>query len=307
MRIHFLNRLKQILCTVKTIKQKSIKVLVTGANGQLGSELRGIAPSYPCFNFIFTDVNELDITQVKCVEDFIMEHKPDFIINCAAYTAVDRAEEDVDNAYRINAESPKILANAARQVDARLIHVSTDYVFDGKEYTPYTEDFPTSPNSVYGKSKLAGEHFVLESGMGMVVRTAWLYSEFGKNFAKTIAQKGRDTDTLRVVYDQVGSPTWANDLANALVAIVVKGKLDFKPEVFHYSNEGVCSWYDFATEIINFYGYNCKIYPILTSQYPTLANRPAYSVLSKAKIKNTYGIDIPHWRASLLKCLKNIT
>jgi dTDP-4-dehydrorhamnose reductase len=289
------------------ITKKFMKVLVTGSNGQLGSELRYLAPQYSDFQFIFTDIDELDITNSDAVRDCFDRETPDFVINCAAYTAVDRAEEDELNAYKLNAEAPKILSELARMVGAKLIHISTDYVFDGKSYTPYLEDFPTSPDSVYGKTKLAGEKFVSESGVGMVIRTAWLYSAFGKNFAKTIAQKGKESESLKVVYDQVGSPTWAHDLAKAILAIVQRGKDEFMAEVFHYSNEGVCSWFDFAIEIVSFFDYKCKILPILTSQYPTPAKRPHYSVLDKGKIKSTYGIVIPYWRESLERCLKSLT
>lgn len=291
----------------ETIELPKFRVLVTGANGQLGSELRLLAPYYPTLQFLFTDFEELDITNTVLVDRFCTQFNPGFIINCAAYTAVDKAESDEPNAYKINAEAPSILAESAKKIDSKLIHISTDYVFDGKAFEPYTEDFPTHPNSIYGKTKLAGEQFVLESEVGMVVRTAWLYSIYGKNFAKTIAQKGKESSSLRVVFDQVGSPTWANDLAKALVDIVLMGKNGFVPEVFHYTNEGVCSWFDFAHEIVKFYGYDCKIFPILTSEYPTPAKRPPYSVLSKAKIKSIYGIDIPHWRESLLNCLKSLT
>ncbi len=291
----------------ETIDLPILKVLVTGANGQLGSELRHLALNYPNMQFLFTDYEELDITNKFSVESICTQINPDFIINCAAYTAVDKAEDDEANAYKLNAEAPRNLAESAKKIDAKLIHISTDYVFDGKAFVPYTEDFPTLPNSIYGKTKLAGEQFVLNSGISMVVRTAWLYSIYGKNFAKTIAQKGKESSSLRVVFDQVGSPTWAHDLAKALLAIVLKGKIGFIPEVFHYTNEGVCSWYDFAHEIVKYYGCECKIFPILTSEYPTPAKRPPYSVLSKGKIKSIYGVDIPHWRESLINCLKSLT
>jgi dTDP-4-dehydrorhamnose reductase len=198
------------------------------------------------------------------------------------------------------------LAEAAMQVDARVIHISTDYVFDGKTYIPYSESFPPSPNSIYGRTKYEGEQYILQSGVGMVIRTSWLYSIYGKNFVKTIAQKSMQSDTLSVVYDQVGTPTWANDLAQAILAIVQKGQSQFIPDVFHYSNEGLCSWYDLAVEINTFLGSGSKILPILSSEYPTKANRPPYSVLSKAKIKDKYDVNIPHWRESLIKCLNSL-
>ena len=298
------NRLRQTLYTVETTSK--IKVLVTGANGQLGSELRTLEANYPQIQFVFTDVDELDITHEQMVKAYFGEHKPHFIVNCAAYTAVDKAEDDEEKAYSLNALAPKYLAYAAKDAGSRMIHISTDYVFDGKAFTPYLESSPTSPNSAYGRTKLKGEEFVLQAGVGMVIRTAWLYSSFGKNFVKTIASQGKVTDSLRVVFDQVGSPTWANDLAKAILAIVCRGNQSFIPEVFHYTNEGVCSWYDLAVEIIVYYGFRCKVSAILSLEYPTPATRPPYSVLDKSKIKNTYGLVVPHWRKSLKNCLSTI-
>jgi dTDP-4-dehydrorhamnose reductase len=283
-----------------------VQVLVTGANGQLGSEFRALESEYSGIQFSFTDVDDLDITKREEVIAFLVQHKPTFVINCAAYTAVDRAEDDEPNAQKLNALAPMYLAEAAMQVDARVIHISTDYVFDGKTYIPYSESFPPSPNSIYGRTKYEGEQYILQSGVGMVIRTSWLYSIYGKNFVKTIAQKSMQSDTLSVVYDQVGTPTWANDLAQAILAIVQKGQSQFIPDVFHYSNEGLCSWYDLAVEINTFLGSGSKILPILSSEYPTKANRPPYSVLSKAKIKDKYDVNIPHWRESLIKCLNSL-
>jgi dTDP-4-dehydrorhamnose reductase len=285
------------------ITNHNVRVLVTGGNGQLGSELKAIESKFPNINFTFTDIDDLDITKADLVNSYFEKNRPNFIINCAAYTAVDKAESDQQLAFSINAEAPKVLSEAARTFNSKIIHISTDYVFDGRAFEPYTEIYETSPNSVYGKSKLIGELYVLESGVGMVIRTSWLYSIYGKNFVKTIAQKAITSNSLSVVYNQVGSPTWAFDLANAIMVIVEKGEQLFTPEIFHYSNEGVCSWYDFAKEIVNFYGYNCKIIPILTSEYPTAANRPPYSVLNKSKIKASFGLEIPHWRESLNNCL----
>lgn len=290
--------------TVETTSK--IKVLVTGANGQLGSELRTLEANYPQLHFIFSDIGELDITNEQEVKAFFDQHKPSFVVNCAAYTAVDKAEDEEEKAYSLNALAPKYLAYAAKDAGSRMIHISTDYVFDGKAFTPYLESSPTSPNSAYGRTKLKGEEFVLQSGVGMVIRTAWLYSSFGKNFVKTIASKGKETDSLRVVFDQVGSPTWANDLAKAILAIICRGNESFVPEVFHYTNEGVCSWYDLAVEIIDYYGFRCKVSAIHSSEYPTPATRPPYSVLDKSKIKNTYGLVVPHWRKSLKNCLSTI-
>jgi dTDP-4-dehydrorhamnose reductase len=286
--------------TIKT------KVLVTGANGQLGSELMALAGGYNSIEFNFTDIEQLDITNPSVVSLYVKNFSPDYIVNCAAYTAVDKAEEDELKAFEINANAPKIIADAAKEVGAMFIHVSTDYVFNGRSWEPYSEGSPTSPNSVYGKSKLKGEEYVFASGVGMVIRTSWLYSIYGNNFVKTIARKGKTAESLRVVYDQVGSPTWANDLAKAIIQIILKGKEKFVPEVFHFSNEGVCSWYDFANEIVNYYNLKCPVFPVLSCEYKTLASRPPYSVLNKAKIKNTFDISIPHWKESLHNCLANL-
>ncbi|PKP34614.1 MAG: dTDP-4-dehydrorhamnose reductase, partial [Bacteroidetes bacterium HGW-Bacteroidetes-15] len=236
---------------MEEISNNLLRILVTGSNGQLGSEIRAIAEKYPQLHFIFTDVDELDITDKNSLASFFKNSKPNFVINCAAYTAVDGAEDDKYNAFRINAEAPKLLAEASKVVGAKLIHISTDYVFNGRTWEPYTEDYPTSANSVYGESKLQGEKWVLESGNAMVIRTSWLYSNYGNNFVKTIARKGQTTDFLRVVYDQVGTPTWGHDLAKAIIDIIVQSPKNFVSEIFHYSNEGVCSWYDFAIEIVS--------------------------------------------------------
>lgn len=292
---------------VNTRESSGFKILVTGSNGQLGSELRSIASEHPHINFIFTDVEELDITNSNDLSAFFSKNKPNFVINCAAYTAVDGAEDDEKGALLLNFEAPKLVAKISKETGAKLIHISTDYVFDGKAWTPYKEDFPTSPNSVYGRSKLLGEQAVLESGVAMVVRTSWLYSAYGNNFMKTIVRKGTELRSLRVVFDQVGSPTWANDLATALVEIVLKSSKEFAPEIFHYSNEGVCSWYDFAYEIITQQGIDCKVSPVLSSEYPTKATRPPFSVLDKTKIKSRFGIHIPQWKDSLHECLKEFS
>ena len=280
-----------------------IKVLITGANGQLGTEIQRLAQQHPKLNFLFTDVDTLDITDAEAVKSFFLSYKPDYLINCAAYTAVDKAEEDVENANRLNIDAPAILSAAADSEGFKLIHISTDYVFNGMTWKPYDEDDSPEPASVYGSSKYEGEKEVLKSGNAMVIRTSWLYSVYGKNFVKTIISKGGTLPELRVVYDQIGCPTWAHDLAQALVDIVEMGKNKFIPGIYHYSNEGVCSWYDFAIEIVSFYDLKCKIIPILTSEYPLAANRPPYSVFNKRKVKEVYGIRIPHWKESLLKCL----
>ncbi len=281
-------------------------ILVTGANGQLGTEIRGFLNSYPHFNFIFTDFQELDITNAESVEKALDALKPAFLLNCAAYTAVDKAEQEETQANRINAIAPKILADACKKYGTKLIHVSTDYVFDGKANTPYNEDSAVNPQSTYGKTKLIGEQNVLKSGVGMVIRTSWLYSAYGNNFVKTILKHGAIKPELGVVFDQTGTPTWAHDLAKAILQIVDSGTENFKPEIFHYSNEGVCSWFDFAHEIVSLSNLNCKVKPIETKDYPTLATRPQYSVMNKQKIRNLYNVETPYWRESLIECLKQL-
>lgn len=281
-------------------------ILVTGANGQLGTEIRYLHNQYPHFNFIFTDFQELDITNAESVEKALDALKPAFLVNCAAYTAVDKAEQEETQANLLNAIAPKILADACKKYGAKLIHVSTDYVFDGKANTPYNEDSTVNPQSVYGKTKLAGEHHVLESGVGMVIRTSWLYSAYGNNFVKTILKHGAVKPELGVVFDQTGTPTWAHDLAKAILQIVNSGTENFKPEIFHYSNEGVCSWFDFAHEIVSLSNLNSKVKPIETKDYPTLATRPQYSVMNKQKIRNLYNVETPYWRESLIECLKQL-
>lgn len=291
---------------VQTTNQTNRKILITGAKGQLGSEIKALANLYDEFTFVFTDVDDLDITDPLALKEFCNKYKPNFIVNCAAYTAVDRAEDEETLAQKLNAEAPKHLAEAARGVGAKLIHISTDYVFNGRTWEPYSEQDQTSPNSAYGLSKLKGEEFALGYDNTMVIRTSWLYSNYGNNFVKTIARKGKTSDSLRVVFDQVGTPTWGHDLAKAIVEIIIKSENSFVPGIFHYSNEGVCSWYDFALEIVSYLNINCKVVPVLSCEYQTKANRPPYSVLNKAKIKNTFGISVPHWKDSLHKCLKNI-
>jgi dTDP-4-dehydrorhamnose reductase len=283
-----------------------MRVLITGSNGQLGSEIKVISGNFPRIEFLFTDVAELDIAERDRVHEFFTKNRPDYVVNCAAYTAVDRAEQEVDLANRINGLAPGILAEACEAFKARLIHISTDYVFDGKWYKPYNEDDPVSPESAYGRSKLIGEKAVQKSNTGMIIRTSWLYSSFGSNFVKTIIRNARIKPELRVVSDQIGSPTWAHDLASAILAIVDRGDESFVPGIYHYSNEGVCSWYDFAREIIDLQHIRCKVIPIETKDYPLPAKRPAYSVLNKSKIRNLYALEIPHWKDSLTKCLKLI-
>ena len=279
-----------------------MKLLITGANGQFGNEMRVLAAQHPQHTYIFTDVQELDICDQQGVDHFVAQHRPDVIVNCAAYTAVDKAEDNAELCDRLNHLAPAYLAEAAQAHGAALIHISTDYVFDGIAHIPYTEDTRPCPNSVYGRTKLAGEQEVLaHCTRSMIIRTAWLYSEFGNNFVKTMLRLGKERETLGVVFDQIGTPTYAADLASAIYAAIEHGIV---PGVYHFSNEGVCSWYDFTIAIHRLARIDsCKVSPLHTDEYPAKAPRPHYSVLDKTKIKQTYGIDIPHWEASLAKCL----
>ena len=284
------------------------QILVTGCRGQLGSELQKLAPAYDetCV-FHFTDVDELDITDRQAVYDYIEAHSISIVVNCAAFTAVDRAESEPELCDLLNNVAPGYLAEAVESVGGTMIQVSTDYVFDGCGHRPYLEDDPTRPQTVYGRTKLEGEEAVIRSCAGsMVVRTAWLYSTFGNNFVKTMLRLGKERETLGVVFDQVGSPTYARDLAAFILTAIDKGIV---PGVYHYTNEGVCSWYDFTRAIHRIAGIeekNCKVSPIHTEDYPVPAPRPHYSVLDKQKVKDTYGIDIPWWEDSLKDCLKEL-
>ena len=284
------------------------QILVTGCRGQLGSELQKLAPAYDetCV-FHFTDVDELDITDRQAVYDYIEAHSISIVVNCAAFTAVDRAESDPELCDLLNNVAPGYLAEAVESVGGTMIQVSTDYVFDGCGHRPYLEDDPARPQTVYGRTKLEGEEAVIRTCAGsMVVRTAWLYSTFGNNFVKTMLRLGKERETLGVVLDQVGSPTYARDLAAFILTAIDKGIV---PGVYHYTNEGVCSWYDFTRAIHRIAGIeekNCKVSPIHTEDYPVPAPRPHYSVLDKQKVKDTYGIDIPWWEDSLKDCLKEL-
>ena len=284
------------------------QILVTGCRGQLGSELQKLAPAYDetCV-FHFTDVDELDITDRQAVYDYIEAHSISIVVNCAAFTAVDRAESEPELCDLLNNVAPGYLAEAVESVGGTMIQVSTDYVFDGCGHRPYLEDDPTRPQTVYGRTKLEGEEAVIRTCAGsMVVRTAWLYSTFGNNFVKTMLRLGKERETLGVVFDQVGSPTYARDLAAFILTAIDKGIV---PGVYHYTNEGVCSWYDFTRAIHRIAGVeekNCKVSPIHTEDYPVPAPRPHYSVLDKQKVKDTYGIDIPWWEDSLKDCLKEL-
>ena len=280
-----------------------MNILVTGANGQLGTEIRNLAVKCEGCRFVFTDVEELDITDAAAVEAAVLENETDIVINCAAYTAVDRAEDDEARARVLNAEAPALLAKAVAKRGGGIIHVSTDYVFSGEACTPYTEDMPTGPRSVYGRTKLEGELAVAEANpRHVIVRTAWLYSPYGNNFVKTMLRLGRERDRLNVVFDQVGSPTYAADLAKALLTIATAKEKTYG--IFHYSNEGAISWYDFTKAIHRLAGISgCDVQPIMSAEYPTAANRPAYSVLCKEKIKRTYGVSVPYWEDSLRDCI----
>ena len=286
-------------------------ILVTGAYGQLGNEVRILSANYPEYNFMFTDVDSLDICDKDELIDFVTGNDIRYIINCAAYTAVDKAEDDAELCEKINATAVKNLGLAAAEAGAGIIHVSTDYVFDGTSCRPYTEDMPTKPCSVYGKTKLKGEKNLLKAcPNAIIIRTAWLYSPFGNNFVKTMIKLGSERESLNVIFDQVGTPTYALDLADAILKAMDQ-TIDTdhdKGGVYHFSNEGVCSWYDFTIKIHELAGIKtCKVNPIETKDYPTKAARPHYSVLNKTKIKQAFNITIPHWEASLKNCIKELS
>lgn len=281
-----------------------MNILVTGCNGQLGNEIRLLENEHSEWKFFNTDVEELDITNQLAVEQYVAQNAIDGIINCAAYTAVDKAEEDKEKATTLNMVAPAFLAAAVEKRNGWIIQISTDYVFDGKAHTPYKEDDTPCPDSVYGSTKLAGELGAQKfCRKAVIIRTAWLYSSFGNNFVKTMQRLGREREELGVIFDQVGTPTYAADLAKAILTIIKEG---IKPGTYHYSNEGVCSWYDFAIAIHRMSGIKCNVKPLHTQEYPTPANRPAYAVLDKTKIKHTYNITIPHWEKSLKECIDKI-
>ncbi|SIO15876.1 dTDP-4-dehydrorhamnose reductase [Chitinophaga niabensis] len=278
-------------------------ILVTGAKGQLGNALQSIAAQYPDLSFLYTDREELDITDAAAVNDFFGRQTIDAVINCAAYTAVDKAEQDEEAAFLLNFQAPLILAEACAGHNATLIHVSTDYVFDGNANRPYQETDDASPHGIYGASKLRGEAAVLGyHPNAVVIRTSWLYSRTGVNFALRMQQLMQEKESLNVVYDQTGTPTYAPDLAAAILTILQHPD-GVTGGIYHYSNEGVASWYDFAVAIKALTGSKCEINPVTTDQYPTAAKRPAYSVLNKAKIKAAFGLNVPYWRDSLAVCL----
>ena len=281
-----------------------MKILITGCNGQLGNEMQLLAQANGQHEWFFTDVDELDITRADAVEEFVSKNAIDGIVNCAAYTAVDKAESNEDLCHLLNCVAPGYLAESIERRGGWIVQVSTDYVFDGTNHTPYTEDEPTCPNSVYGRTKLAGEQRVMQAcSKAMIVRTAWLYSTFGNNFVKTMLRLGREKQELGVIFDQIGTPTYARDLAAAIMTAINKGIV---PGIYHFTNEGVTSWYDFTKAIHRIAGITtCHVCPLHTSEYPTPAARPHYSVLDKTKIKQTYGIEIPYGEDSLEQCIKN--
>ena len=285
----------------------SKRILITGANGQLGNEMRRLGEVSPN-TYIYTDVAELDITNAAAVAAFVKENSVDIIVNCAAYTNVDKAENDEATAELINATAVENLAKAMKAVNGTLFHVSTDYVFGNEGNTPRTEDMPLSPLGVYGRTKLHGEQAIATVGCkAIIIRTAWLYSEFGNNFLKTMLRLTAEREQLNVVFDQVGTPTYAGDLALAIFSIIEGGVYEGNEGVYHFSNEGVCSWYDFATEIAIAAGNTaCKVLPCHSNEFPSPVTRPAFSVLDKSKIKDTFGIEIPHWRDSMLYCIKRL-
>lgn len=281
-------------------------ILICGAKGQLGSSFRELAVDFPEFSFDFTDIEELDILDSVSLNLYVKETHPDFIINCAAFTLVDKAETDREKAFLLNAEAVKNLLKATSQIDAKLIHISTDYVFNGKSYLPYKESDIPDPDSVYGLSKLKGEIYLVNSPSAIIIRTSWLYSNYGHNFMKTVLRLGKEKEEIRIIFDQVGTPTFAGDLAEAIVQIVKITSEDYSlfiPGVYHYSNEGVASWYDFAKEIIDLAGLKTRVLPIETYEYLLPAPRPQYSVLNKKKIRDTFGISTRHWKDALKECL----
>ena len=282
-----------------------MNILITGCNGQLGNEMQLLEKEDAANNYFNTDVAELDITNVEAIEQFLAANNIDGIVNCAAYTAVDKAEANEEFCILLNAEAPGYLAHAIEKRGGWMIQISTDYVFDGTQHIPYQEDEDTCPNSVYGRTKLVGEFNVLKlCQQSMVIRTAWLYSTFGNNFVKTMIRLGNERPELGVIADQIGTPTYARDLARIIMTAISKG---IQPGIYHFTNEGVASWYDFTKAIHRLAGITtCHVRPLHTSEYPTAAQRPPYSVLDKTKIKRTYGIEIPYWEEALKECIDKL-
>lgn len=284
-----------------------MKILVTGGDGQLGRSLKRLSENYKEYNFAFIDIGDLDLTDSAGVSTYLGTYNPSIVINCAAYTAVDKAESESGAAMEVNARVPGDIARICADKGIRLIHISTDYVFDGRSFIPYKETDAVNPVSVYAKSKMEGESRIREANAkGIIIRTSWLYSEYGSNFVRTILRKGKETGKLRVVYDQVGGPTYAGDLAGAILDILPVVADSGEMDIYHYANEGAVSWYDFAKAIIGISGTPCILEPIGTQAYPTPAARPPYSVFDKTKFKTIFGIRIPYWRDSLEICIRNI-
>jgi dTDP-4-dehydrorhamnose reductase len=287
-----------------------MNILVTGSSGQLGSEIKDIVANYKDFCFFFRDLPALDICNSKQLALFFTENSIDTVINCAAYTNVDKAEEDIEIAEKVNATGVLNLVNALEKVQGKLIHISTDYVFDGSNFLPYQESDEVNPIGVYGNTKRRGELAVINSGIdGIVIRTSWLYSAYGNNFVKTMLRFGNERDELDVIFDQVGTPTSASDLAKTCLDILTykkDAKINSKGNIYHFSNEGVASWYDFAVAIMEFGKVDCQVKPIQTKDYPTLAKRPPFSVLNKTKIKTDFEIEIPYWRDALVACIQKL-
>lgn len=280
------------------------KLLITGANGQLGSEIQALSTSFPHYTFTFIDRSVLDMADTQAIETYFTDRTFDAIVNCAAYTTVDKAESEPSLADAINHQAVRTLAKIAKETHAALIHISTDYVFNGQNYRPYVENDATDPQGVYGRTKRDGENAILSVAPKntVIIRTSWVYSNTGANFVKTMLRLGRERDSLGVIFDQVGTPTYARDLAKAILEILPKLHNE-SPEIFHYSNEGVASWYDFAQSIFELSGVQCTVNPITTDQYPTPAARPHYTLLNKKKIKEYFGLSIPYWKKSLKECI----
>lgn len=283
------------------------KILVLGCNGQLGSELTSLAPRYPQYDFIFVDRSLLDLSSDAEIQKYFSNKTFNTIINCAAYTAVDKAESEFALADLINHKSVATIARIAKEKNISLVHISTDYVFKGNHFRPYVENDPTDPVNAYGKTKFLGEESIFEISPAktIIIRTSWVYSSFGNNFVKTMLRLGRERESLGVIFDQIGTPTYAKDLAEVILNIIPKIQNE-KPIIYHYSNEGVASWYDFAKEIFAISKINCEVKPITAEEYPTPATRPFYSLLNKNKIKKEFGIKIPHWKESLKECLMKL-
>ena len=287
-----------------------MKVLITGSNGQLGSEIKELSTNYKKVDFVFKDLPGLDICNFNLLQSFIIDNNIDTVINCAGYTAVDKAEEESIIAAKVNSEGVLNIVNALQTVNGKLIHISTDYVFNGNHHIPYKESDSVSPIGVYGETKRSGELFVINADIdSIVIRTSWLYSSYGNNFVKTMMRLGNEKENLGVIFDQVGTPTYARDLAKACLEILCgdsSENISKNGKLYHYSNEGVTSWYDFAISIMELGRETCKVKPIQTKDYPTLAKRPHYSILDKTKIKSDFKIEIPYWRDSLKDCIKKI-